>query len=211
MRQIWHDTSIGVKGNPAMFIPPPDFGSSLSGLAVCRSPNDRRAPALFCTPKIFLDQIPNMIYIPFHLIPMRGRFLGRLEVRDGEVAPAGAGWTSPRALGRPRVAVRAHYGALPSMAGRGQGKAGESLPERCPGSTAPEPEIATVERRKAFPLLVSDASGTMSRPLSKVAPFGAPPPSFGRRFAKTFTQSDLRAAHRRARRRDRALHPAQET
>jgi hypothetical protein len=41
-----------------------------------------------------------------------------------EAAPAGGGRTYPRALGRPGVTVRAHYGALPSMAGRGQVEGG---------------------------------------------------------------------------------------
>jgi hypothetical protein len=34
------------------------------------------------------------------------------------------------ALGRPRVAVRAHYGALPSMAGRARARGGETCPAR---------------------------------------------------------------------------------
>ena len=41
---------------------------------------------------------------------------------EQDVAPAG-GARNP-APGRPRVAVRAHYGALPSMAGRGFGEGG---------------------------------------------------------------------------------------
>ncbi len=42
----------------------------------------------------------------------------RLEVEQ-DAAPAGAGRTYPCAPGRFWVAVRAHYGVLPSMAGRG--------------------------------------------------------------------------------------------
>ena len=60
-----------------------------------------------------------------------------------------AGEDVPRALGRLGVIVRAYYGALPSMAGRGEGKAGESLPELSPGSTVPRPKIAAVARPQA--------------------------------------------------------------
>jgi hypothetical protein len=52
-------------------------------------------------------------------------------VETGEgVAPAGE--ARNLALGRSRVAVRPHYGGLPSMAGRGADEGGESLPDRGP-------------------------------------------------------------------------------
>ena len=61
----------------------------------------------------------------------------------------GQGEDVPPALGRLGGTVRAYYGALPSMAGRGEGKAGESLPELSPGSTVPRPKIAAVARSQA--------------------------------------------------------------
>jgi hypothetical protein len=84
-------------------------------------------------------------YYPVH----EGRFMRRLEV-ERDAAPAGVGRTYPRELGRPWVAVRAHYGALPLMpAGRGTGKrretAGTESPEEWPrGQKSPR---WSVERR----------------------------------------------------------------
>jgi hypothetical protein len=59
----------------------------------------------------------------------------RRLVAGQDAAPADVART--HGLGRPGVTVRAYYGALPSMAGRGHGKAGESPLELCPGSTVP--------------------------------------------------------------------------
>ena len=47
------------------------------------------------------------------------------------------------------VAVRAYYGALPSMAGRGTGMGGKPYPPR-PRKHGPRSEIAAVARRKAL-------------------------------------------------------------
>lgn len=90
------------------------------------------------------------------------------------------------ALGRPGVAVRAHYGALPSMAGLGQTSGGESRcarvrDERAVASqevTVPRTEIAAVERRKT-----NAAQRICDAALATDASFGAPPPpSFARGF-----------------------------
>ena len=72
----------------------------------------------------------------WHGLFTRGALEGVLEVEQ-DAAPAAVSRT--HRLGRPGVSVRAHYGALPSMAGRGQARAagkpavlkvGESLPPR---------------------------------------------------------------------------------
>ena len=52
----------------------------------------------------------------------------RRREAESDTAPAGVG-VVPCALGRPWVAVRGHYGSLPSMAGRERAKAGESRPD----------------------------------------------------------------------------------
>ena len=77
------------------------------------------------------------------------------------------------------VAVRAHYGALPSMAGRGTGQDGKPHPPR-PRKHGPRSEIAAVARRKA--LRDPASSPTAKRIASRLpfAPFGALPPSWFR-------------------------------
>ena len=77
------------------------------------------------------------------------------------------------------VAVRAHYGALPSMAGRGTGMGGKPYPPR-PRKHGPRSEIAAVARRKA--LRDPASSPTARRTASRLpfAPFGALPPSWFR-------------------------------
>jgi hypothetical protein len=96
--------------------------------------------------------------------------------------------------GRPRVAVRAHYGALPSVAGRARTRGGESCPARevtslrpVAGRTAPGTEIAANEprRRKLVWVERREARWTLSRSPCRApkrgivtAPFGAPLPSF---------------------------------
>ena len=87
-----------------------------------------------------------------------GRFPGRLEVRDGRWRLRARRKTFPRALGRFWVTVRPHYGALPSTGWtrngqrRAKARPGRSLQASAvPGSTVPKTEIATVERREAFP------------------------------------------------------------
>ena len=85
-------------------------------------------------------------------------------------------------LGRSRVAVRGHYGPLPSMAGRGLVKAGEiplgsfsvlgrSDRKPAPGSTAPRTEKprGAPEGARAFPFESAARKTT-------VAPSGAPLP-----------------------------------
>ena len=64
-----------------------------------------------------------------------------------------------RAPGRPRVAVRPHYGGLPARAGRDRtngakapGSGGRRVRCPSPGSTVPKPKIAAVKRRKACAL-----------------------------------------------------------
>ena len=77
------------------------------------------------------------------------------------------------------VAVRAHYGALPSMAGRGTGQGGKPHQPR-PRKHGPWSEIAAVARRKA--LRDPASSPTAKRIASRLpfAPFGALPPSWFR-------------------------------
>ena len=80
------------------------------------------------------------------------------------------GGTSSSAPGRPRVTVRAHYGALPFAAGRGEDEGGESRPDQGSSfSPHPHPEVRSrgqksprrsVERRFAAIALVA----TRSRP-----------------------------------------------
>ena len=65
----------------------------------------------------------------FHLIPAKGAYPGTLWNVGVGTAPAGVG-VVPRALGRPWVTVRPHYGGLPSMAGRDRRRAGNRL-ETC--------------------------------------------------------------------------------
>ncbi len=71
----------------------------------------------------FLDKIPIRIILPSS--GSRGALLEASRGGVGIAAPAGMRETFPRALGRPWVAVRAHYGALPETAGLGQAKAGK--------------------------------------------------------------------------------------
>jgi hypothetical protein len=80
-------------------------------------------------------------------------------------APAGVGRTSLCALGGPWVTVRAHYGALPSMAGRERVKGGETcLDQRAglvpaAGSAVPRTKKSprrNVERRCRVPLFPGD-------------------------------------------------------
>jgi hypothetical protein len=109
------------------------------------------------------------------------------------VGPGAAPADVPRKhiSGRPRVAVRAHYGALPSMAGRARTRGGESHPARevkslrpVAGRTAPGTEIAAnsaglfacVERRGGE---MGRSQGPCRAPKRGIveAPFGAPLPS----------------------------------
>src|SRR5437868_15191980 len=87
------------------------------------------------------------------------------------------------ALGGPWVTVRAHYGALPSVAGRVPAKGGETCPDGerklapVPGSQVPgSKKSPQVERREALPCAsVSRRSGRQAA-ACYTAPFGAPPP-----------------------------------
>ena len=63
-----------------------------------------------------------------------------------DAAPAGVG-VVPCAPGGPWVTVRAHYGALPSVAGRGRRRVGESLPGWRVFGLAPVPEARPQGRR----------------------------------------------------------------
>ena len=120
-----------------------------------------------------------------------GRFMRRLGV-DPDAAPAGVGRTYPRALGRPGVTVRAHYGALPSMAGRGRTKGGEIRPGRAAG-LPPIPEVRSSRQKSPrwsagrrfrglwFPVFRGPCCG----PYNQGAPFGAPPPLVGLRDGTT--------------------------
>jgi hypothetical protein len=146
-----------------------------------------------------LDAFSILDYIPCHLIPLRGVSWDAWKCGAG-VAPAGAGRTSPRALGRPRVAVRPHYGGLPLFAGWTRtGKGGEipleAVPEARPrGHKSPR---WSVERR--FRGLCSRCVGITLRPLHKSRLSALRLPHFGGHPDKTLTQTGLRAQHRLAR------------
>ena len=71
-------------------------------------------------------RLTNLAY-PARVLSSEGRFMRRSEVGQSESWPEGqpglvdavpAAVFRKRRLGRPGVTVRAHYGALPSMAGR---------------------------------------------------------------------------------------------
>src|SRR4051794_4216665 len=64
------------------------------------------------------------MYISSHPAPLEGRCRDACSA-GRDAAPAGVG-VVPHALGGPWVTVRAHYGALPSMAGRVLVKGGET-------------------------------------------------------------------------------------
>src|SRR3954466_13104931 len=102
-----------------------------------------------------------------------------------DAAPAAA--FRKRRPGGPWVAVRAHYGALPSVAGRGRRRAGESLPgwracsRLCRKYGPGVEEVAAAERREALPCAsVSRRSGKYAAACYS-APFGVPLPPFYRR------------------------------
>src|SRR4051794_32839665 len=125
------------------------------------------------------------MYISSHPAPVEGRCRDACSA-GRDAAPAGVG-VVPHALGGPWVAVRAHYGALPSMAGRKRAKGGETcLDQRAglapaAGSTAPRSKKSprrSAERRCRVPLFPGDP-GNKPRPVT-VAPFGASLPLFWR-------------------------------
>ena len=146
---------------------------------------------------------PLMTIFLFIPLQFEGRCQGRLLARGGMAAPAGAGRTSPRAIGRFWVTVRAHYGALPSMAGRGTDEGGRK-PVRAEAfagfSRSRKYGPNTKNRRGGASEDVSVASGFRFRksccgPTQQGASFGAPPPSFSReKLNHPFTQHHLRAA-----------------
>ena len=69
-----------------------------------------------------LDSMADLDYIPSYPPRYRGRS-HETQTRAGEDAAPAGGARNP-APGRPRVAVRPHYGGLPSMAGRGADEGG---------------------------------------------------------------------------------------
>jgi len=100
------------------------------------------------SPNSCLDNNPNRGLYTLRPVHSGASSRGVL-VMGSDAAPAGG--VRNLAPGRSRVAVRAHYGALPSMAGRGLVKAGESPlgslsvlgrsdRKPAPGSTAPRTE-----------------------------------------------------------------------
>ncbi len=119
--------------------------------------------------KIILDVVFERLYSHASRPTLRG-VAGTLVSAGRDVAPAGGRKTFPHALGRPWVTVRPHYGGLPLMlAGRGIGERRETVgisglrrSAPLPGRTVPGTEIATMERRKAFPrpLLSGDPDTT---------------------------------------------------
>src|SRR3954451_18415860 len=121
------------------------------------------------------------VYTPRHPIPQEGALPGTLRSAGSDAAPAGGEGTSLAALGGPWVTVRAHYGALPSMAGRGQAKGGRKPGwmravrlVSWPGRTAPRSKKSprwSAERRCRVPLFPGDPGNT-PRPVT-LAPFGA--------------------------------------
>ena len=72
----------------------------------------------------------------------------RLAAERGRRRLRARGGRAPRTR-EAGVAVRAHYGALPLMAGRGTGQGGKPHPPR-PRKHGPRSEIAAVARRKAL-------------------------------------------------------------
>jgi hypothetical protein len=143
-----------------------------------------------------LDAFSVLDYIPLHLIPLRGvswdawkggvrRWRLRARGRRCLAHSGGPGWPSDPTKGS----------ALSGWTRTAKG--GEIPPEwllrgrTCwPGSTALEPKIATVERRKAFPRPLLPMRRDHAAATTQVAPFGAPPPSF-----REAPGSDLHAKH----------------
>ena len=72
----------------------------------------------------------------------------RRRAADRDTAPAGVG-VVPRALGRPWVAVRGHYGSLPSMAGRERANGRETC--RDGSEAARNPRAEDRARPEAWP------------------------------------------------------------
>jgi hypothetical protein len=94
-----------------------------------------------------------------------------------EAAPAGGGRTYPRALGRPRVVVRAPLRGLclqwlDGTAKGGRNPAGVAFATCWPGSTTPAPKIAAVARSQALRAAAMRIATLAPPP----APVGAPPP-----------------------------------
>jgi hypothetical protein len=101
------------------------------------------------------------------------------------VGPGAAPARMPRkhSSGRPRVAVRAHYGALPSMAGRARTRGGES----CLAREGEEPSVQWPEERPRGQKSPRWSAGRRDAPIARcvprltarivTAPFGAPLPS----------------------------------
>ena len=122
---------------------------------------------------IYIDN--NLFWIIISSIPVReGRFMRRLAVERGRRRLRAQGGCALRTR-EAGVAVRAHYGALPSMAGRGTGMGGKPYPPR-PRKHGPRSEIAAVARRKALRGCGFVADGKADRVPATPAPFGALPP-----------------------------------
>src|SRR5205085_8097152 len=108
-------------------------------------------------------------------------------------------------LGGPWVTVRAHYGALPSMAGRVPAKGGETCPDgercsrRCPEE--PVPGSKKTPRRSAgrrCRVLLSPGDPGDKPRRCYCAPFGAPPPLILGRQTKSPTRAAARGRRRLA-------------
>ena len=120
-------------------------------------------------------------------------------------APAGGEQTWLRALGRPWVSVRAHYGALPLMWLDGDRQRREIVVSQVPGS-ADQGYYAVTERREALPCAsVFRRSGKQAAAVTKVrlSAFRLPLNSEGGPLKPPFTRRDLRAAMTLAWRKER--------
>jgi hypothetical protein len=149
-----------------------------------------------CIPILALPRSPMIVAS----CPVKGASRGHSEMGQSESWPEGQpdGDAAPAAvvcthrLGRPWVTVRAHYGALPSMAGRGWservkafGIMAQASPR--PGSTVPGTKKSprrNAERRCRVPLFPGNP-GNKPRPLPRCAARRSVTPHLGVRPKQT--------------------------
>ena len=147
---------------------------------------------IFSIPTI--DIIPNIDYKPIHPISLRGVSWDAWRCGVGGGA-CGRGANVALRTREARVAVRLHYGSLPSMAGRGQCQAGKSRwRPRLVACAVPEARPRDTNRHGGASKGVSAASALRrsgehaADQLPKARLSALRLPHFGRLAGQTFTQ-----------------------